>query len=116
MPSRRSWRSPLALAAALSLGTLLSACQTSGSAQLARALPPAPGYVRTVTTPDPKAGEDALVVAARERLGKAQANCIIRNFSDWYERVREVYAKGEDGSALAKEAVAKCGAPAKGRR
>lgn len=55
-------------------------------------------------------------MAARERLGKAQANCIIRNFSDWYERVREVYAKGEDGSALAKEAVAKCGAPAKGRR
>lgn len=106
----------LKIAAAALVAMTLAGCATSGNPGLARSLPAAPNYARPVLTADPKVGEDALVVAARERLGKAQANCIIQNFRDWYERVREAYARGDDGSALAKETASKCGPlPKRGR-
>jgi hypothetical protein len=116
MRSRLTWPSamrhgPQALRlaiAALVLGTL-SACNTSGDRQLARSLPAAPSYARPVLTQDPKAGEDALIVAARERMGRAQANCVITNFRDWYDRVRADYAAGGDASGFTKEAEAVCG-------
>jgi type IV pilus biogenesis protein CpaD/CtpE len=106
----------LKISVTAALAASLAACATSGNPGLARKLPLAPDYARPVLTADPKAGEDALIVAARERLGKAQANCIIQNFRNWYERVREAYARGDDGSALAKETAEKCGPlPRRGR-
>ena len=44
-------------------------------------------------TPTPKKGEGAVAVAARERAGRIAANGRIKAFRDWYEGVREDYAK-----------------------
>lgn len=93
----------LALLCAISLG----ACSSTDS--LNRELPALPSYVKRVDTPEPKAGEAAIVVAARERAAKAQANCIIESASQWYSRVRETYADELSPSDIEKEAAAACG-------
>jgi hypothetical protein len=88
---------------------LLGACQTAGQKVLVRNLPPAPAYAQPVLVTDPRVGDDALVVAARERLGRVQANCVISHFRDWYDRVRQVYSEGGDQSAMTTEVEAVCG-------
>jgi hypothetical protein len=91
------------------LAATLGACQTSGQKVLVRNLPDAPAYARPVTVADPRGGEDALMYAARERLGRVQANCVITHFRDWYQRVRLAYAEGGDQNALVQEVKAVCG-------
>lgn len=44
---------------------------------------------------EPKKGEQALVVAARERAGRQRANATITSFRNWYGSVRENYANPE---------------------
>jgi hypothetical protein len=95
--------------ALVALVGLLGACQTTGQKVLVRSLPPAPAYAQPVQVADPRVGDDALVVAARERLGRVQANCVITHFRDWYERVRQAYAEGGDQSPLVSEVEAVCG-------
>jgi hypothetical protein len=95
--------------ALVAIAGLLGACQTAGQKVLVRNLPPAPAYAQPVPVSDPRVGDDALVVAARERLGRVQANCVITHFRDWYERVRQAYAEGGDQNALVGEAEATCG-------
>ncbi|MDC7787985.1 hypothetical protein PQJ75_13900 [Rhodoplanes sp. TEM] len=41
------------------------------------AIPPAPAYLQPVAVPAPKRGENALLVAKREKLGREKANTII---------------------------------------
>lgn len=72
---------------------MLSGCAGSGSAVLTRSLPQSPDWVEPVTTPEPRAGEDALVIAARERAAKAAANNKISEFKNWYEGVRADYSR-----------------------
>lgn len=86
---------------AVCLSVMLSGCVTSDNPPLQRNLPAAPSYVRPVSVSDPKAGDDALVVAARERAGRIQANCVITSFKSWYEGVRTSYSggKGVSGDA-----------------
>lgn len=63
----------------VSVSPILSACWTSGSAQAVtpRTVPGAPGWLAPVQVRDPQLGEDPLLVAARERAGRIQANRII---------------------------------------
>ena len=82
---------------ALSIPLLLTACAGSGSGLsevVRRDLPAAPAYLTPVAVPDPKAGEDALNVAARERAGRLKANSIIRNARAQWERLRTTYRRG----------------------
>lgn len=95
--------------AVAAIAASLGACQTTGQKVLVRNLPPAPAYARPVPVADPRVGDDALVVAARERLGRVQANCVITHFRDWYERVRQSYTEGGDQSPLVSEVEAVCG-------
>jgi len=67
-------------------------CSTSSRKEpLARSLPAEPAFAREVGVPDPRVGEDVLVVAARERAGRLQANAVIRRFRGWYGEVRRGY-------------------------
>lgn len=79
----------LVLSIALSSG----GCATSGEPAdgLARRLPPPPGFLAVVSVPDPKAGQDLRVVAARERAGRLEANRRIRALRVWYAGLREDY-------------------------
>jgi hypothetical protein len=87
----------------------LGGCMGAGQKVLVRNLPPAPAYAQPVLVADPRVGDDALVVAARERLGRVQANCVITHFRDWYARVRQAYAEGGDQSPMVAEVEAVCG-------
>jgi len=58
-----------------------------------RDLPAAPGYLAPVAVPDPKAGENAVNVAARERAGRLKANSIIRNARKQWDTLRAAYRK-----------------------
>jgi hypothetical protein len=81
---------------ALSILLLLTGCAGSGSKLkeiVRRDLPAAPAYMRPVTVPDPRAGEDALTVAARERAGRLKANTIIRNARAQWDKLRAAYRK-----------------------
>lgn len=93
---------------------MLSGCVASGSPD--RSLPALPAYLRRVDVPDPKAGEELLAVAARERLGRVQANCIIENTSEWYERVRKAYAGQISPDAIERSARDACSATKKKNR
>jgi hypothetical protein len=106
---------PRIVALAVLMG-LLGGCMTTGQKVLVRNLPPAPAYAQPVQVTDPRVGDDALVVAARERLGRVQANCVITHFRDWYERVRQAYAEGGDQSPLVSEVEAVCGKIKKQKR
>lgn len=70
---------------------MLGGCASRGIEPLARNLPPTPAFARTVSVPDPKAGESAIAVASRERSGRKRANSTILHFRKWYGDVREAY-------------------------
>ena len=75
---------------------LLAGCAGSGSQLrdvVSRDLPVAPAYLQPVAMPEPRAGENAVAVAARERAGRLKANTIIRNARAQWEKLRRVYAK-----------------------
>ncbi len=72
----------------------LAACAGSGSGikdVITRDLPAAPAYLAPVAVLEPKAGENALTVAARERAGRLKANTIIRNARRQWEDLRAAY-------------------------
>lgn len=71
---------------------MLAACVSSGSAPAQRDLPPAPSFAKTIIVADPREGEPAVLVAARERAGRVAANRVITAFRDWYGDVRRDYA------------------------
>lgn len=71
----------------------LASCATSGKPQLARSLPPRPDFAKPEAVPDPKAGEDAVTVAARERSGRVRANARLARFGAWYDDIRTQYGK-----------------------
>ena len=58
-----------------------------------RDLPAAPAYMQPVAVLEPKAGENAVNVAARERAVRLKANAIIRNARAQWEKLRRTYAK-----------------------
>jgi hypothetical protein len=58
-----------------------------------RDLPAAPAYLQPVAVPDPRAGENATAVAARERAGRLKANRIISNARMQWEKLRKAYRK-----------------------
>jgi hypothetical protein len=75
---------------------LLAACAGSGSQLrevVRRDLPAAPAYLAPVAVADPKAGESAVAVAARERAGRLKANSIIRNARAQWDKLRAAYRK-----------------------
>lgn len=73
---------------------LLAGCVGSGSDLkeiVRRDIPAPPGYMVPVAVPEPKAGEDAVTVALRERAGRLKANTIIRNARGQWEALRKAY-------------------------
>jgi hypothetical protein len=75
---------------------LLAACAGSGSQLrevVRRDLPAAPAYLLPVAVAQPKTGENAVVVAARERAGRLKANSIIRNARAQWDKLRAAYRK-----------------------
>jgi hypothetical protein len=80
---------------ALSILLLLTACAGSGSLGevVRRDLPAAPAYLSPVAVAQPKAGESAVAVAARERAGRLKANTIIRNARVQWDKLRAAYRK-----------------------
>ena len=58
-----------------------------------RDLPAPPAYLVPVLVPEPKAGENAVTVAARERAGRLKANTVIRTTRLQWERLRAAYRK-----------------------
>ena len=64
-----------------------------------RDLPAAPGYLAPVLVPDPKPGENAINVAARERAGRLKANTIIATRLQW-DRLRAATKRTGDGEAF----------------
>ena len=46
-----------------------------------------------MTVLEPKAGEDMLAIAARERAGRLKANRIIGNAREQWEKLREAYRR-----------------------
>ena len=78
---------------AICLTLMLSGCARSVDPVVIRPqLPAPPDWAKAVSVTEPKTGEDALVVAARERGGRIRANAVITNFHGWYESVRAGYA------------------------
>lgn len=70
---------------------MLIGCGSGGIEPLSRNLPPSPSFAKPVTVPDPKAGESAIAVAARERAARKRANSVISNMAGWYDQVRQNY-------------------------
>lgn len=62
-----------------------------GKEPIARDLPEAPKFAKPVSVPEPRAGEDQLAIAARERAGRKQNGVTIKRFRDWYFEVRKEY-------------------------
>lgn len=91
--SKPKSRSALQLIAALSVLTTCGACAQSVAVQAPRQLPAAPDFARPVSVPEPREGESAIVIAARERAGRQRANGIIRGVVTWYEQVRSSYGE-----------------------
>lgn len=58
---------------------------------ISRELPKEPRFLQTSEVQDPKAGESAIAVAARERAGRKRANATIIQMRTWYGRVRKSY-------------------------
>jgi hypothetical protein len=75
------------------MSATLTGCAASGEPPTARVLPPAPDFAKPADVAQPRKGESAVNVAARERAGRIAANNRIKAFRDWYEGVREDYAK-----------------------
>ena len=78
---------------ALLMTLLLANCASSGSVReiVSRDLPPAPAYLQPVAVPEPKAGEQLVTIAARERAGRLKANTIILKGRAQWERLRQDY-------------------------
>lgn len=71
-------------------------CSTSPPAELVtRTLPEAPAFAQPVLVAKPRLGEDTLLIAARERAGRAKANQTITCFVDWYRAVKDTYGASE---------------------
>lgn len=80
---------PAALALAMSAG-----CSTFASPAVAPvALPPLPACARPVDVATPAVGEPLLLIAARERAGRLEANRNIACVSSWYQALREGFAE-----------------------
>ncbi|MGV6876654.1 hypothetical protein ACUSIJ_28810 [Pseudochelatococcus sp. B33] len=90
----RSFRRALTVPLAVSLTMMLAACagSTQGKVEVRRDLPQFPSWGIPVTVPQPKAGDDPLVIAARERAGRGEANRRITALGQWYGAVRAEYA------------------------
>jgi hypothetical protein len=73
----------------------LAGCAGSNNLRevIARDLPAPPAYLRPVSVAEPKAGEDMLAIAARERAGRLTANRIIRSARGQWEKLRETYRR-----------------------
>lgn len=72
----------------------LAACVGSGSDLkeiIRRDLPAPPAYLHPVAVQEPRATDDAIAVAARERAGRLKANTIISNARDQWEKLRAAY-------------------------
>lgn len=84
-----------ALIAALSLPLILAGCGDAppNPAVQSRQLPEKPAFAHPVTTPAPRAGEDARAVLLRERQAKNLANARLKSFGDWYDGVRREFAQ-----------------------
>lgn len=81
---------------AASLSLSLMGCSPSGNAQLRvieRHIPDPPDYLRRVQVKDPVLGEDPYDIAARERVGRVQANRIITNTRFTWLKMQAEYAK-----------------------
>jgi hypothetical protein len=73
---------------------IVAGCSTSAERQpLARQLPPPPAFAEPVVVADPRTGESAVAVAARERAGRVAANSRLRAFVVWYEGVKKDFAR-----------------------
>lgn len=74
----------------------------------ARTLPPAPDYARPVKLAPLRESDDQLVVAARERAGRAEANDRISCFAAWYSDVKRNFgqAVAEQGASALSQACA----------
>lgn len=59
-----------------------------------RDLPPLPEWAQIVSIAKPKAGEDVLLIAARERAGRGEANRRLSALSRWYDCLRNHYQGG----------------------
>lgn len=67
-------------------------CSTSPPAEpLARTLPEVPAFAQPALVSQPRLGEDTLLIAARERAGRATANQTIACFVEWYRAVKDTY-------------------------
>lgn len=76
------------------MASMLGGCSASGSREPLRVrLPPAPEYAEPIDVRNPRKGETLIGIAARERAGRIAANGRITAFRDWYEGVREDYAR-----------------------
>ena len=84
-------------------------CASSRPAEtpVTRQLPEAPAFARPVVLPPHREGDDMLVVAGRERAGRARANDVIRCFVRWYRDVRAHYGN-EQAEAQASATLKRC--------
>ncbi len=74
------------------MSLIVSNCGSFPAAEpIARDLPEAPKFAKPVVVPEPRAGEDQLAIAARERAGRKRDASTIRRFLDWYFDVRKEY-------------------------
>lgn len=82
-------RRALTTSVVVCLTLIFAACNPS---HLRRDLPPPPDYWGAVQVQEPRAGEDLLIITARERAGRLEANNRLDASRDWYETVREEFA------------------------
>lgn len=91
---------------ALCLIAMLAGCGPSAAVKepLARQLPPPPSWTVPVKVPEPKRGEYALAVAARERAARFENADRLIEFRDWYTGLRVDLGGGAVLPALEGEA------------
>lgn len=106
MNARSNRRLRALLAASLAL-TALSGCAGSHpTSQAKRELPPEPAFASEVHVV-PRAEDDEIVAAGRERAGRQRANDIIVCFVAWYRGVRATYGQAP-AEAQAAEIAQRC--------
>jgi hypothetical protein len=81
----------------IAAASMLTACGSSSAIKppVARELPKPPSYMQEVHVPEPKEGEDLLVVATRERRGRLKANKIIKRSRAAWGTMRATYKRGK---------------------
>lgn len=94
MISKANWPRARSVLLAASLTMTLAGCAglTPAKVTVHRDLPQSPSWAIPVAVPPPKAGDDPLMIAARERAGRGDANRRIIALRDWYEAIRADYA------------------------